>query len=222
MVVPIAFILLATIPFARAAGARQQYGGAVPIFRAALNEPFSVVHEFFTGPDTEMADALALELSAFDRGRIAHSHGMATLGDLAIAPVPHVLFAKPVTQRNQILIATTGAPCNAVAGGLCPDFSVVGTFYQDFGAVGVLLGMLLVGGASGAVWRRAVAERSSDPALILLAGCWTVFVPIIIRAGFMPAFGWFLYFYLPTRVALAGLAWNPRPSMVTRRAEAQT
>jgi O-antigen/teichoic acid export membrane protein len=221
-VVPIIFILLATIPFARAVGARQQHGGALPIFRAAFSEPFSVVNDFFTGPDTEMPNALALELSAFDRGRLAHAHGMATFGDLAIAPVPHVLFPKPVTQRNRMLIATTGAPCDAVAGGLCPDFSVVGTFYQDFGAVGVLLGMLLFGGASGAIWKRVIAEGSSkDPALILLAGCWTVFVPIIMRAGFMPAFAWFLYFYLPTRLALATLVWDPRPSMATR-AEART
>ena len=109
---------------------------------------------------------------------------------------------KPQSARNDFLIRIFGNPCDLrIPGALCPDFSVIGTFYQDFWFVGVFVGMVLMGVFSAALWKRYQERQTSSVALVLAAS-WTVSLPIIIRAGFMPSFQWWLEFIVP---ALLGL-----------------
>jgi hypothetical protein len=89
-----------------------------------------------------------------------------------------------------------------VAGGKCPDFSVVGTFFQDLGYAGALFGMFLLGVGSSSVWR-AFRRRPHDPRTVLLASVSAIFLPIVIRAGFMPPMAWVLYFLVPTWVGIS-------------------
>lgn len=206
---PLLFVFLATIPFSRAAGAREQAGGALPIFAEAFAAPFTAWDRFITSYDTEMIGALSVQLSVQNTPD-AFYYGRATIGDVLIAPIPSSLFPdKPMTARNDLLIRAFGSPCTLTDGGLCPDFSVIGTFYQDLWWLGALVGMALLGVVTGLVWRR-YNQKSGSPYRIILAATWVVALPILIRAGFMPSFAWWLYFLLPT-LALTAM------SVVTKR-----
>ena len=200
IVVPILFVALAMTPFARSAAGRQVEGGVVGLFVAAAQQPVFVMNVFFLGSDTEGFSALAVELDALDDAS-DHFFGRATVGDLVLAPIPSEVFPwKPRTARDALLVKTFGTPCRPAGKG-CRNVSVVGTFYADGWYLGVVLGMVLLGGASAAVWRFHLAQTERAAALAL-AATWTVFLPIIIRASFMPPFAWFLYFLIPT---LAGI-----------------
>jgi hypothetical protein len=194
--IPVAFALLAIIPHVRAAGAREAGGGVMQIVRDSVSTAAGPWTLFIEGPDTEMVGALAVETAALSELGDFY-YGRATFGDLLLAPIPSVVFpGKPMTARNSLLTQAFGQPCVTVQG-LCPDFSVIGTFYQDFSYPGVVLGMLALGVMSARIWRLSTGVPAS-PVAIVTAACWIVFLPILIRAGFMPAFGWFLYFAIPS------------------------
>ncbi len=208
--VPVAFVILAIIPFARAAGAREQAGGVIPIFADAFGAPLTAWDRFIMGPDTEMVSALALQVG-LQRTPDDFYYGRATLGDLLIAPIPSAIFPlKPVSARDDLLIRAFGAPCTVLPGTLCPDFSAIGTFYQDLWWIGVIIGMAALGGMSRSIWMRYKA-RPRSPQRILMAATWAISLPILIRAGFMPSFSWWLVFLVPTSVITAfGIAWGGR------------
>jgi O-antigen/teichoic acid export membrane protein len=200
LILPVAFLIFATIPTARSAGARHESGGLTGIFRHAAEKPAHVWHTFIAGPDTDMIAALAVEVQSLKHPD-DFTYGGATIGDLAIAPIPSAVFpGKPMPASDRLLTKTFGGRCDPIRG-LCPDFSAVGTFFQDLWIPGVVLGMALLGIASAVLWRRLVAQPD-DPYRQALAGCWLVFVPVILRAGFMPAFSWFLYFAVPLMLCM--------------------
>lgn len=206
LIVPLAFIVLSTIPYGRTAGAREQAGGLVPILRDAFAAPVDSWKRFITGADTEMVSALAREVEVLSEPS-DYAYGMATLGDVALAPIPSAVFpGKPTTAKDEMRTKAFGGPCRAF-GGLCANFSVIGTFYQDFWYPGVAVGMALLGAGSAWVWRRYVSARH-DPFAVVLAASWAVFLPILIRAGFMPSFAWFLYFLLPSLLGLRLATWS--------------
>lgn len=200
LVVPIVFVILATIPFARSAGAREPGKGVFDIFTKALSEPLKPIGAFFTSSDTEMIPALSLEVNTLSTPSSFY-FGRATGGDLLFAPVPSAIIPKPESARNDLLMRLFGKPCAPVNGGLCPDFSSVGTFYQDFWYPGAIVGMLLLGAFSAVLWARFI-EAPQDTIKLLLAASWAVFLPIIIRAGFMPPFSWWLEFLAPLWLAM--------------------
>lgn len=202
VILPIAFIVLATIPLARSLGARQHTkGGVVGIFEQAVTQPMMPAARFFTGVDTQMIPNLALEVQTLRRPA-DYYFGRATVGDLLLSPVPSALVpGKPQTAGNEFLTRIFGAPCEARSGEQCPDFSTIGTFYQDFWYFGAVAGMLGLGAFSAALWARE-REWPSNPVRLMLAAAWAVSLPIIIRAGFMPSFAWWLQFVLPTWLAL--------------------
>ena len=211
VVIPVAFLVLATIPFVRWVGTRDHGGAAAPLFEAVAN-PARAVHRFVLGPDTNMVPALAIEVSVL-RSPVDFFYGRATFGDLLLAPIPHLIFPdKPQTARDELLTRVFGAPCQVSTGGVCDDFSIIGTFYQDFWLPGVIVLMGVVGAASAALWSRWRNAQEHNGLLIAVA-TWAVFVPIIFRAGFMPGFQWWLYFLLP---CLLGVWLASRPG---KRAE---
>ena len=194
VVIPVAFLVLATIPFVRWVGTRDNGGAAAPIVEAVVN-PARAVYRFVLGPDTNMVPSLAIEVSVLRSPR-DFFYGRATFGDLVLAPIPHVIFPdKPITARDELLTRVFGAPCQ-VSNGVCDDFSIIGTFYQDFWLPGVVVLMGIVGAASGALWSRW-RNAPDHYGLLVAVASWAVFVPIIFRAGFMPGFQWWLAFLLP-------------------------
>jgi hypothetical protein len=201
VLVPVVFLVLATIPFARTEGARKQAGGLAPIYKQAFEQPAKTVSRFANGPDTDMLLYLSLQMN-YQQSRHLFYNGRATAGDFLLAPIPSAVFQKkPTTARNDLLERLFGAPCTNVGGGLCPDFSILGTFYQDFWLIGVILGMALLGVFSALIWKRFESSPDS-PYLALLAAVTTIYLPIVIRAGLMPATVWSLYFVLPTSLGI--------------------
>jgi len=159
-----------------------------------------------------MVAVLAVEIQTLQRTG-GYSAGGATVGDFILAPIPSAFFpSKPETWRNRLLVDTFNEPCSA--GGGCPDFSVVGTFYQDFWYPGAILGMSLFGIAAAGAWRRFIANR--DPEAAMLVAAVIVFWPVIIRAGWLPSFTWFLYFIVPSIVGIRYVATRARTAGTVR------
>jgi hypothetical protein len=191
------FLVLGTIPYVRAEGARTNAGFAT-LLLDGVTSPVASAQTFIAGHDTEMFPALGVEKRAIDDG-LGYGLGAATVGDLLLAPVPSLVFPdKPMTDRDQVLVQTFGASCAVTEGGVCPDFSATGTFYRDLGYPGVALGCWLLGLVSG----RLRVGRRPRVGTAVLSAAWLVMLPVIVRAGFMPAFTWFLYFAVPSLVVL--------------------
>jgi hypothetical protein len=201
LAVPIAFVVLTAIPFVRWGAAQEGSGGIAAAFVQGIGNPVRAVERFILGPDTSMFDALAIEVRIL-REPGDFFYGRATVGDLILAPMPHLLIQdKPQTARDELLVRAYGSPCTVTVLGVCDDFSVIGTFYQDFWIPGVVVLMAAVGAASAALWfgwRRS----SGDPRLIVALSAWIVFIPIMFRAGFMPAMAWCLYFVAPSLIGV--------------------
>jgi hypothetical protein len=193
------FLIFAAIPFMRTEGAREQIGGFGDQISFAFTRS-GIWKDIFLGPDTEMLPAFAVEVKVLDDYN-KFFYGRAVFGDLAFAPIPSALFPKPVSARDQMLIEAFGSRCSANPGALCPDFSIIGTFYQDFWIPGVMLGMMISGIFSRKVWL-GYRVQPDNPFRICSATVTTVFTLIIMRAGFMPAFQWSLYFFIPITVGL--------------------
>ncbi len=131
----IGFVVLASIPYIRSAGARTgdtSFFGALSEF--IQNEGVSgVFTNFFTSYDTEMLDYIAYTIPRLGTD-IAWGNGRATIIDIVTSPIPASLMPLP-SWSNHVLIETFGASC---ADGVCPVPSIVGTGYFDFGTAGVL------------------------------------------------------------------------------------
>jgi hypothetical protein len=208
-VIPLAFLVVATIPFVRWAATRSESGGLTAAFTQAVQDPGRAAGRFILGPDTAMVPALAIEMMVL-KSPGDYFFGRATFGDLLLAPIPHILIpGKPQTARDEFLTRAFGMPCTVTAGGVCDDFSIVGTFYQDFWVPGVAILMGIVGGALGILWA-AWRRRPDNPLLLVSTAILTVFIPIIFRAGFMPAFVWSLYFLVPCLLGVAVSGWLDR------------
>lgn len=194
------FAMLAVIPAIRAQGAKQEGATFTSGLATTVRAPYKTVDQFLADDDTEMFAVLTLEREYYAEGG-QHSDGKATFGDLVLAPIPSTLFpGKPTTARNELLEHLYGAPCRTVASGLCPDFSAIGTFYQDAGFIGALLGMAAMGVFTASMRRRLIDV--SDPGKMALPVAWLVFQPIIIRAGVDPALTWLLFFTVPAWLAV--------------------
>ena len=201
LAVPVAFVVLTAIPFVRWGAAQEGSGGLAAAFVQGIGNPVRAVERFILGPDTSMFDALAIEVGIL-REPGDFFYGRATVGDLILAPIPHLLIpGKPQTARDELLVRAYGSPCSVTVLGVCDDFSVIGTFYQDFWIPGVIVLMAALGAASAALWVGWRRSRS-DPRLIVALAAWTVFIPIMFRAGFMPALAWCLYFLAPCLIGV--------------------
>ncbi len=193
------FFVLSAVPYMRHEESRNQIGGIEDQVMYAFTA-HNTLQKIYLGGDTEMLPVFAVEVKALDSPNKFY-YGAATLGDLFIAPIPSALIKKPMSARNRLLVDTFGYPCKEGPARICPDFSVIGTFYQDFWIPGVLLGMALMGMLSRRVWERFVRDPN-NPFLIFNTAVVSVFTLIIIRAGFMPAFQWLLYFWIPVTMGL--------------------
>jgi hypothetical protein len=211
LVVPVTFAVLTAIPFVRWETAKDNTGGFAAAFVQGIGDPVRAVERFILGPDTNMLPALAIEVRVLS-APADFFYGRATVGDLLLAPIPHILVAgKPQTARDELLIRSYGNPCQVTALGVCDDFSVIGTFYQDFWVPGVAVLMALLGALSAALWSRW-RRSSNDPRLVVVLSAWVVFIPIMFRAGFMPAMAWCLYFLVPCLIGVLISIRRTKPS----------
>lgn len=199
--VPVAFAVLTAIPFVRWGAAQEGSGGLAAAFVQGIGNPVRAVDRFILGPDTSMISALAIEVRVI-REPTDFAFGRATVGDLLLAPIPHLLIAdKPQTARDELLIRAFGTPCSVTSLGVCDDFSVIGSGYQDFWIPGVVGLLAAIGAGSAGLWSRW-RRSSTDPRLVVVLSGWVVFLPILFRAGFMPAAAWCLYFLVPSLIGV--------------------
>lgn len=195
-IAPVAFVLLVTIPYLRSSGARDQAGGVLPIVMDSISAPFAAWDRFITSYDTEMTGALSVEIQIL-RQPDDFFYGRATFGDLLMAPIPSALFPdKPITARNEILTRAYGTPC-VTTGGVCPDSTALGTFYEDFSWFGVATGMAALGAFSRRIWERFLSDATS-PTRAIVAATWIVLLPITLRAGWSVGIVWWLFFVIPS------------------------
>jgi hypothetical protein len=210
LAVPAAFAVLTAIPFARWGTGEDGAGRLTDALVEGVGNPVRAVDRFVLGPDTSMFSALAIEVHVL-RDPADFFYGRASLGDLMLAPIPHLLIPnKPQTARDELLIRAFGGPCSVAALGICDDFSIIGTSYQDFWVPGVAGVLAAIGAASAATWSRWRRTRT-DPRLIVVLSPWIVFVPIIFRAGLMPATAWCLYFVVPCLFGIVISMRRPKP-----------
>jgi O-antigen polysaccharide polymerase Wzy len=112
-------------------------------FKHIVTEPGWVYDPILSGPDTEMAPALAASLS-FVPSELSYAYGGTIFGDLVTRPAPRVLWPeKPLPPRERLL--STMLPEDYKDGSLNSEFSVLLYFYWDFGFAGVIVGLLAFG-----------------------------------------------------------------------------
>jgi hypothetical protein len=112
-------------------------------FKHIVTEPGWVYDPILSGPDTEMAPALAASLSLVP-SELSYAYGGTILGDLVTRPAPRALWpAKPLPPRERLL--STMLPEDYKNGSLNSEFSVLLFFYWDFGFVGVIVGLMVFG-----------------------------------------------------------------------------
>ena len=193
--------IIISIPHLRQIESREYHGGIKGYSENILENPFKLIDSVASGPDTEMLPVLAAEIKTLNKSS-NYYYGKASLGDLIIAPIPTAIFPdKPMTARNELLIEIFDEPCSAKLDGICPDFSAVGTFYQDFGWFGVLTGIAFLGAITAYAWKR-YQIIGPEPQIVAFLSSWYIFLPILIRAGFMPAFMWFLFYWVPVSIGI--------------------
>lgn len=196
---PVVFLLISSISSVRSAGAREQQGGASGIVMTAFTAPGRAFRSFATGPDDEMFSAFSVETQTLVHPT-DYRYGLASIGDLMFAPLPSAVFpGKPENEQDRLLSKMFGGPCRPI-GGLCPDVTAAGTFYEDLWIPGVAFGMALLGAAAAAAYR--AYGRSRSPASIAVLAAMNIYLPIVLRAGFMPGVLWFLFLVLPSLIAI--------------------
>ncbi|MGY1736599.1 hypothetical protein [Geodermatophilus sp. SYSU D00684] len=141
----------------------------------SVTHPDEMLLDTFTADDTEMVDALALEMSIVPQV-IAHEPGIMVVSTLG-APVPRLVWpGKPRTVDlvlNQVLF-DRGVNEASVA------YSMIGEAYFDSGALGVVTVAVAFGAFYGFAVRRG-RERSASPFGTALLAVATALVPVVIR-----------------------------------------
>lgn len=169
-----------------------------------VREPGSAVKELLTGPDTEMHNALALEMQFVPRETGFHP-GQSVASFLA-HPVPRVLWPdKPypaeAALNKELFSASEGEASVA--------YSVIGGFYYDSGIVGVLLGMGLLGVLFRAAFEWLKVDSTNDMARLIYA----LILPftVILLRGNLPDTAARALFIVGPAVLAAHLAGRRRP-----------
>lgn len=161
----LAFVFVSAVPFVRSTGSRagESLGGSVVAY-VENNGVVGALRNVFVSYDTEMFDYVAL-ISTKLGTQLDYGLGRGTIGEALLVPLPR-RFAPISTWSDSVLTTTFGGPCGA--GGACPVPSVPGTLYYDFGFVGVVVGMYILGRAVFALQRRLAGARGVGMVLVLV------------------------------------------------------
>jgi len=167
-----------------------------------LDSPAERAQQLLTGADTEMVDALALELQ-FVPSQLAHSPGLTALS-VAAAPVPSALWtSKPApadvhlnsyllrVQRNNASIA----------------YSFTGELYFDSGWLGVILGFVLLGAAAVGVYRMKEHGSSTSTRILAYVSLVPLFVAVL-RGGLAYTVGRSLFSVVPVVIFSIVVCWR--------------
>lgn len=172
------FLIFAIFPFVRSEGSRT---GSKDLLGAMFDYFWSegfrgTLEGFFLSYDTEMYNYVSY-LSPRLGETIPYGLGRGTFGEALLAPFPTALLE--VDKWSDVLLTKIfGGSC---AERFCPVPSLPGTLLYDFGVVGVLVGMVLV----GVLFARFESDFLSAWGTLKLTTlvCFAAFTPVIIRGN---------------------------------------
>ena len=193
----VAIVLLVSFLAVSVIAAERHVGGGS--ITPVIEHPVHQLDVLLTGGDTSMASAFALETEIVP-SRLDYRYGGATVGDLVIRPIPHQLWKnKPLAP--EAALSQELWPGAYRAGLAHPVYSVMGTFYFDYGLAGVVVGMLLVGLGYGLVRSRLL--RARDPGLLLVTAAVIPLLVAGLRDSFPDTVLHFVFVVLPLAIAVA-------------------
>lgn len=161
--------------------------------QAVFSSPFAAISDLLTSPDTEMFDAMVIELLMVPK-TLAFMHG-ATFTDIFIRAVPRTLCPnKPLESNDEIVNALW--PEHYSISRASPCFSVIGVFYADSGFISVVFGMFFLGALFAASWRWFQAHSNSLMAQLLYS-MGLPFVVILMRGSIPDTLARMLFYFAP-------------------------
>lgn len=182
------------------------------VLRGLASTPTDALRPLYEGPDAEMAPALAGALTAVP-DRLPHRYGGATVGDLLVRPIPRQLWSNKPEPPGQQVTAEVW-PVAVETGAFDPAFTPMLSFYWDFAAFGVLVGMAALGVLVRSLWEYFSAYAASLAAqLLFAAGLW--FLVAVLRHDTTLVVVWGLLVFGPLLaiLRLAGVAGRREPTM---------
>jgi hypothetical protein len=172
--------------------------------------PDAAVRRFVTGGSTEMLPALALQIQT--EGTVWSISPGYLVASAVAHWVPGSLWSdKPVSSAE--LLYSRYFPEWYFYSKANSQFSILGDFYFDLGAMGVVLGMFLLGAGSRLMAGLLVGASTSHAAQLFYAPFVPLFV-VLLRGDIPLSLGLALYIYGPLMVAaaLGGLGRRPQPA----------
>lgn len=112
-------------------------------------DPRGAITDVIGSNDSEMADALALEISLVPEV-LPYQHG-AFFRDIYLRAAPKSITGSEALESNDLLVRTIW-PDLFTQVRAAPAFSIVGALYLDSGPLGVIFGMLLIGSLTSLLW----------------------------------------------------------------------
>jgi hypothetical protein len=211
----LAVIAVFASPFLSDLRGRRTRGESVAETIARVGDPSRLAQPFTTGPDSEMAPALAAALTVIP-SRLPHEYGRVIFEDLVLRPIPRPVWSgKPPIPRDRLIKAIW--PVEAARGALNPEFSVLLYFYWDFGIAGVLVGMALFGMGARYLYERFRArEQHLSTRVVYSISLW--FVVIGLRDSPVDTLVWAAFLVLPAWVIFRGARVSARvgsPAVIT-------
>lgn len=170
--------------------ARRQLG---PALTRALGSPVRQGFGILTSADSEMVDSMANEL-AIVPNRVPFRFG-GTLTDTVARAIPRALWPGKPLSSNDVLDKTLW-PDHFSRSRAGPAFSVLGILFANSGVLGVVVGMLLIGSASNALWRWHQLNRANT--LVRLVYSMALpFTVILLRGNVPDTLARMLFFVVP-------------------------
>lgn len=157
-----ALTVSATLSDLRGRSTRNQ--STAEAIRDLARHPTKVTSYVVSGPDSEMAVALAASMQVIPR-KLGYTYGATTAGDLVRRPIPHVLWPGKGEEPRQRLIGTIW-PAEHRRKSLSPEFSILLYPFWDFGYAGVAVALAAFGIC--ARWLREIVEDRPGDLLVEL------------------------------------------------------
>jgi hypothetical protein len=190
LLVPTLFLIVSM----RELEAENGFRGFVEALETTWQSPADSARELVTGPDTEMFDALAVEMQVVP-SQLDHSPGSA-LAALITHPVPRRLWPdKPFPSDSMLneYLWDVEATDASVA------YSLLGGFYFDAGLLGIGIGMVIVGVGLRTLWTWFLLNRANDWVTVTYAAA-LPFVVVLLRGNLPDTFSRVLFVVVPLLV----------------------
>jgi hypothetical protein len=142
--------------------------------------PKRIVNHHVSGPDSEMAPALAAALTLIP-SRLPYTYGATTFGDLVRRPIPRALWpTKPEVPRVRVISMLW--PREFQKRSINPEFSILLYLYWDFSYFGAFVGLCIFGIGARALYQYLLMNRGEFFAQLLYSlSLW--FIVVGVRNG---------------------------------------